>query len=288
MFSAKVIAHSVCPKRVQIASLQLRYPKFIHGEFMTHRVFSRNASSSRAIPVARLIKDIEEDTARPIHWGANQKGMQADKENDAPIDNVWTMFGPMTLTPDQAWDKARDAAIEAARAFDAAGYHKQIVNRIIEPFSHINVIVTSTSWANFFALRQHKDAQPEIQELAHLMNEALDGSVPELMEYNQWHLPYVTAEEKAKHTIADCRKISVARCARVSYVTHDFKIPSYEEDIALYDRLLASQPLHASPAEHQATPDDLRDPSMSQFWGNFTGWIQYRKLLPGEYVHDER
>jgi hypothetical protein len=67
--TAKVIADSIADGCPRLITLQLRYPRFIHSEFMTHRAFSRNASSSRAIPVERLIQDVIDDPAMPVYWG---------------------------------------------------------------------------------------------------------------------------------------------------------------------------------------------------------------------------
>lgn len=279
-FSAKVIEHSVSEEGIEILSMQLRYPRFVHAEFMTHRMFSRNASSSRAIPVERMIEEILQHPAMPIHWGKNQKGMQAENECSELVGS---------LTREEAWLMARDDAVKHARAFSAAGYHKQIVNRLLEPFMHINVIVTSTSWENFFTLRLHKDAQPEIRCLAEMMKAAKSASTPSLVKYGDWHLPYITVEERLNLNVETLKKISVARCARVSYMTHDGKTPSVEKDLELYDRLVGSVPLHASPAEHQATPDRIGSFGWndSTKHGNFLGWCQLRKFLPNEYVAEE-
>lgn len=296
--SAKIIADSRS-EYSRLTSLQLRYPRFIHAEFMTHRVFSRNASSSRAIPVERLIADVLADTAMPMHWGANQKGMQAESECN---EQVIVGFGSDDYafgTREEAWREARDRAIEMAKSFNTAGYHKQIVNRLLEPFSHINVLVSSTEWENFFQLRDHPDAQPEIQVLARAIKKAMAENTPKLLQPGEWHLPYVTDEDYgweyqclegdtpkhfATHSNEDLIKISCARCARVSYLTHDGKQPSIESDLKLYDRLVGSVPLHASPAEHVATPDGRY--SFAGEWhnsdqhGNFKGWRQHRKMLP--------
>jgi thymidylate synthase ThyX len=276
--SAKIIADSISPKGIRLTTMQLRYPKFIHGEFMTHRVFSRNASSSRAIPVERLIQDVIDDPAMPVFWGRNQKGMQAIEEYDNPE-------GAKRL-----WLEARDNAVKQATTLHIVSLHKQIVNRVLEPFCHINVVVTATEWANFFALRRHKDAQPEIHALADAMWEAHGDSVPSRLEPGEWHLPYcnIAATSQTDLNI----KLSVARCARVSYRTHEGKEPDIEDDLKLYDRLIGSIPLHASPAEHQATPDKCGTIPGQYDWnipwqhGNFIGWRQYRKTLPNERVRD--
>lgn len=273
--TAKVIADSYSPDNIRITTLQLRYPRFIHSEVMTHRVFSRNASSSRAIPVERLIEDVLNDTAMPMHWGKNQPGMQAREEH---YDVVFTDSGEWVTNID-AWLIARDNAVRSAREFTKAGYHKQIVNRLLEPFSHINVLVTSTFWKNFDVLRNHPDAQPEICELAKQIKAARDKSEPRFVEFGDWHLPYVDSYSNN----LDMIKVSVARCARVSYLTHDGRPTTIEEDLKLYDKLITSQPLHASPAEHQATPASNLE---SKYCGNFYGWMQYRKLLPDEFAND--
>jgi len=308
--TAKVIADSVGPKARRLTTLELKYPRFIHAEFMTHRHFSRNASSSRAIPVERQIEMIQEDTAMPIHWGMNQRGMQAEQESNAPVmvpQIMCTTEGrevvPMSGTAEQAWLTARDRAIEIAKAFVKADYHKQVVNRILEPFSHISVVCTSSQYDNFFALRRHADAQPEIKALADAMYDAMQASEPKMLGADEWHLPYILESEKdyveshenIEHddvplTSDDLIKASVARCARVSYLTHDGKQPSLDADLKLYDRLVGSAPLHASPAEHQAKLDDVIFNSAElpayknrHLAGNLQGgWIQYRKLLPGE------
>lgn len=302
--TAKVIADSIGPESPQLTTLQLRYPKCIHGEFMTHRVFSRNASSSRAIPVERLIKDVMEDPYIPVHWGKNQRGMQASEEcNERVRTFYFDHVDGESWTNEKAWLKARDNAVAMAQAFADAGYHKQIVNRLIEPWCHINVVVTATEWTNFFALRDHTDAQPEIQMLARAMKKAMAESKPRLLKPGEWHLPYVEPLEEDRAMSAYDRtgdalkqawkmatKVSVARCARVSYLTQEGKIPSISEDLALYDKLISSVPLHASPAEHQATPDEWlinHNFGMGAWFkpelhGNLQGWVQYRKTLPGE------
>ena len=270
----KGIKDSISPNEIRLTSFQLRYPRFIHAEFMTHRVFSRNASSSRAIPVKKQIEAIIADPAIPIHWGKNQKGMQAEFECNEAV-----KLAGLDFSNRDAWLYAMERAIEIAEAFDKAGYHKQIVNRLLEPFSHINVLCSSTTYSNFLALRDHKDAMPEIQQLAVGIKEYLNNTTPYKLKPTEWHLPYVDT------TDGEFVKQSVARSARVSYLTFDMKPSTLEDDLALYDKLVSSKPLHASPAEHPATPDHkLQDGSWlnPSKHGNLTGYIQYRKLLVGE------
>lgn len=286
--TAKVIADSISPEGIRLTTMELRYPRAIHAEFMTHRMFSRNASSSRAIPVERLIAEAEDDPAVPTWWGANQRGMQARQE----------LTGSNLEAVQREWFWARDAAVASAKLMAIRGAHKQLVNRLLEPYTHIRVLVTATDWANFYALRRHPDAEPHMQALADAMAFAQGASTPVLLNPGQWHAPYVaelydrSSTEQAEQAV----KLSVARCARVSYKTHDGQLPEVAADLALYDRLVGSNPLHASPAEHQATPDRRSDWSppfcteskweRPHLWGNLRGWCQYRKLLPGECARD--
>jgi thymidylate synthase ThyX len=288
---ADIIADSVSAEGKRITTMQLRYPRFIHAEFMTHRVFSRNASSSRAIPVERMIADLRRDPAKPVFWGSNKPGMQAGEE----------VTGTARAIVEREWLYGMERAIQVAQQLMAAGLHKQIANRVLEPWAHINVVVTATEWDNFFALRRHADAQPEIKVLADAMWDTMQASIPEKMEEGEWHLPYITVAEKWQLVnmpdgVEFGRKISAARCARVSYLTHDGKRTSAEEDLALFDRLMGAAPLHASPAEHQAMADTRSERfsaeggEVGSDWdnphehGNFIGWRQHRRMLPGGIV----
>lgn len=269
--SATIILDSVSPHGARLTTMELVYPRWIHGQVMTHRVFSRNASSSRAIPTERLIRAIEEDTAIPVFWGKNQAGMQADGEWDAMV----RVDSGEAISRKKAWLRARDSAIASARAFAEAGYSKEIVNRLLEPFSHIRVLVSATEWANFFALRDHADAQHEIQLLARSMRNAMEASSP---VQRLSHLPYL-GDTRADLDRTTRFKISTARCARVSYKTHDGDTPTIDQDLALYDRLMGGNPIHASPAEHCAVVSNTRG-----FKKNFRGWTQFRHLVEKGYV----
>lgn len=331
MIEVRVILDSVSPTGQRLTTLALRYMRFIHAELMTHRVISRNASSSRAVPTAKLLEEVRSDELRatPIWWGKNQSGMQAAEElSDRGEDEVivdrtaWTevLRGTPKELARELWNGAAHDAAEVAECLVKLGAHKQIVNRILEPFTHINVVATATEWDNFFGLRLHKDAQPEIRALAVAMWEARKASTPKLLQPGEWHLPFVDAEDlkmcaqraleyhsigspgsalanPSKTTEHLAIKVSVARCARVSYLSHETgRRSTVDEDLKLYERLVGSQPMHASPAEHQATPDepehcyddlqcgDCENASWNhrREWGNLVGWRQYRKMLPGE------
>jgi thymidylate synthase ThyX len=314
VIEATVIRDSISNHGVRLVTMKLRYPKFIHGEFMTHRVFSRNASSSRAVPTAKLIQEVRSNALRayPVSWGQNQKGMQAGGE----------LSGDTLNEVKRAWNAAAYDAAYWAETMMLRGAHKQVVNRLLEPFSHINVVVSATEWMNFFGLRLSKDAQPEMRALAEAMWAAFKESVPLRLGHGQWHLPFVDEDslqelrllygyehigqdrylkQDIAPVIEKVIKVSIARCARVSYESFETgKRSTVAEDIALHDRLLASR--HLSPFEHVATPDERG--YQGQFvqvvqvgtlvppmpWkhpeehGNFNGWRQRRKQIEGEAV----
>lgn len=287
-----VIEDSISQLGHRITSLQLRYWRPIHSELMTHRKFSRSAGSSRARPSPAIIEQVRNDPWGPLHWGINQAGMQAEQELDtaerAHAINAW-----------------REAAYEASLSAETLmqhKMHKQIVNRVLEPFTYIDVLVTATEFANWFMLRDHADAQPEIRDLAQQMKRAMDASKPVTLLPGEWHLPYVLMEDddaalqwleqnnrepSEENKLELLKRISTARCARISYKAFDGTTSPISKDLELFDKLLGSQPLHASPAEHQATPDDTYG---NGHWmnkhehGNFIGWRQHRKQLNGEFV----
>jgi thymidylate synthase ThyX len=251
--TAKIILDSLSPIGRRLTTMQLCYPRFIHAEFMTHRVFSRNASSSRAIPVAKMIEQVRTDPAMPIHWGKNQPGMQANEQLSDPSEAIRT------------WKRAARSAADIAATMNDLGLHKQVANRILEPFQHMHVIVTATDWDNFFKLRLHPDAEPNIQRLAEEMKMAMNASVP---VERTVHLPYIKESELFLDQEA-AAMVSAARCARVSYLTHDGATPDKDKDMELALRLKEAG--HASPFEHPAFADDM--PFMT---ANFRGWKSFR------------
>lgn len=325
--SARVIADSCWEDGShRLTTFVLRYPRFIHSEFMTHRVFSRNAASSRAIPVQKMIDAILVDPAIPLHWGKNQPGMQAKEELSDEMEvvpddykgesfatNPRKIWSPKFRAQEE-WLKARDSAIVHVRHLLDLGLHKQVTNRLLEPWMHIEVVVTATNWANFYALRDHTDAQPEIQKLAATMLDVHQASKPILLLSGQWHLPFIDPSEYSApgnrlltlhpEVYESLAKRSAARCARVSYLKHDGTSASLEEDLALFERLMGGSPKHASPTEHQARvpvckgdfdqeplPDDdyrWNGPFDCQMkperLSNLRGWTQFRKLIQGETV----
>ena len=259
-YHAEVLIDSVNPSGARLTTFVLRFPRFVLSEFNTHRMFSRNASSSRAIPTTRLMQQLRDDPVLPVEWGRNQSGMQARQLLEAEG----------AQAAETEWLQARDAALAHAEQLRAMGVHKQIVNRVLEPWMWTSVVVSSTTYDNFFTLRCHADAQPEIKRLADLMRERFEASVPVPRAAGEWHLPFVGPEDEALDL--DARKqVSVARCARVSYLTH-LGTRDIEADLRLHEQLLAAG--HWSPFEHvaQAAADQAR-------FNNFAGWQAYRHQM---------
>ncbi len=258
---AEIIADSHNLTGDRLTTFVLTYHRMIHSEFMTHRMLSKNSSSSRAIPVEKMIKLVESQEVYPLHWGKNQKGMSAQIEvTEAEMQAAAVV-----------WKEARLDAIHHARRLIDIGIHKQVVNRLLEPFSTITVICSGTEYQNFFEQRCHPDAQPEIQALANKMKSAYDASQPQQLAQGQWHLPLIKAEDIDEVSdIHELIKVAVGRCARVSYLNHD-GVRNLADDVKLHDRLLASKPAHLSPFEHVA----MALPN-SEKRANFTGFQAYR------------
>jgi hypothetical protein len=301
--SATVIADSISPTGVRLTTLEIEVHRMVWSEFMTHRMLSRNAASTRAVPVAKVIEMVKQHPAMPTHWGANNPGMKSNAELD-----------PMRQQAAEAvWLAMRDEVVRYTSVLsnkEGINGHKQWTGRVLEPFTMIKAVVSATELNNFFHLRDHPDAQPEIRQLAIVMKEALDKSTPTCLSPGQWHLPYVMynqltnsywADENTEVDLETAKKISASCCAQVSYRNLD---TSVEKALAIFDMLNlnnnSGQPAHASPIEHQATPmSTLNRTSPGAEWepgithidragtywsGNFRGWIQNRQLYANESV----
>jgi len=285
MYSAKVIEDSIAENGCRLTTVECTFPRIVLAEWNTHRVFSRNTASSRAIPVKKLIKAIKENPFIPERFPKNQAGMQ---------NSVW-LTGYKEKFAKKAWLTARTLALWSATLLDKIGVHKQIGNRLLEPFMWVTSVTSSTEWNNFFSLRvnvgladacgtwdEYKElndiepfpAQIEIQHVTFLLRKAYTSSVPKLVRMGEWHLPYVKQEERDKYG-EEARDISTGRSGKVSYLTHG-ENDTPEKDIALSrDKMIGNR--HFSPPEHPATPLETAD-----FCGNFRGWKQYRKFIEGE------
>ena len=282
---AKVILDSISPEGIRLTTVQVRFWRPMLPELNTHRAISKNAGSSRARPSKAIIDQVRNDPWGPIHWGKNQAGMQARDE----LDQYWKDSSICH------WLNSANHAASQAEKLLNNGAHKQIVNRLLEPFTYVDVLLTATDWANFFALRLHEDAQPEMQDLAQAIKSAMDASDPKLLQTGEWHLPYIEADDYERacfHSNTECgrleiiKRLSVSRCAKISYTAFDGTVEPIEKELDRYRRLMESQPCHSSPSEHQATPDDgVRGEWHSpHLHANFYGWLQLRKTLPNEYV----
>jgi len=305
-FNAAILADSVSTSGYRLVTMEATFPRLVLAEFNTHRVFSRNSASSRAIPVAKQLERVIKDPFVPAEFGANRPGMQAGER----------LSGDRHELAQEQWLLARDEAVLRALALiggpevlelaESSGplaatelvgtlaknheipetwpnVHKQITNRLLEPFMWHTVIVTATEWDNFWNLRTHPDAQPEIRRLARLMKAQWLASTPSTIDADGWHMPLVDDDEKEAlgHDGDFLRKVCVGRCARVSYLTHS-GLRDHLADVQLHDRLIDGG--HMSPFEHVARPipSDVLRTSATDWSGNFRGWIAYRKDIPQE------
>jgi thymidylate synthase ThyX len=251
MTYAKIIADSISYGGHRLTTFEVRMHRFVLPEFNTHRVLSKNSASSRAIPVHKQINRVMNEPTAPVSWPEEQKGMQGGSE----------LVGNGLERAQALWAQARENAVVSVAGMVGAGLHKSVTNRLLEPFMWHTVVVTGTAWENFFAQRCSPLAQPEIREVAEKMQAAYEESDPTVLMDDEWHLPYVDDDDfntllygGYPHTYEGAKKISAARCARVSYLTQD-GIRDIDADLALYDRLVGAQPPHWSPLEHVATPD---------------------------------
>ena len=302
LISAKVIADSVCPQGVRMTTMEIEYPRFILAELNTHRMLSKNSASSRAIPVKAMHEFIKANPATPVSWGKNQPGMKANEDVGSTV----------AIEAEQIWNRAKDDALHWADALaHKLAIHKQIANRITEPWMTMKTVISGTEWNNFFHLRNHADAQPEIKALAEAMTVAYTTHLPVPLKPGQWHLPYITIAEYVPTgelqylnnnfdpiSLEEAKIVSASCCAQVSYRKND---DSFDKAKKIYDQLILSEPVHASPIEHQATPMDVDSmcrfepdtwqpgvthvSANSDLWsGNLRGWIQHRKLIRNEAV----
>jgi thymidylate synthase ThyX len=300
-FDAKVLADSRSPAGYRLTTLEATFPRFVLAEFNTHRVFSRNSASSRAIPIFKQLRRVLDEPYVPIEFGSNQPGMQAGPalagEPERAAKREWLfarddavrrvlslVAGPGVAPPSQnlgaSLERVEEIYKGEERPAEWLNVHKQVANRLLEPFIWHTVIVTATEWDNFFHLRCHSDAQPEIRLVAERMRAARGGSQPTELEPGEWHLPLIRPEDHEEGLpIEDLVKVSAGRCARVSYLTHAGK-RDLSADIELHDRLLSSG--HMSPLEHPAQPLSTAELGESEWCGNFHGWRPYRNQIEGE------
>lgn len=301
MIKAEIICDSKTTTGDRLTTFVVTFPRIVLAEFNTHRAFSRNSASSRAIPFKKMLKMVMKNPFIPIKWMKDHKGMQG-----SDYFSGWRVW---LLT--QLWLTARNVAVLMAIVLSWLGLTKQIVNRLLEPFMWHTAIVTASEWQNFFALRAHEAAEIHIQELAYQMLQAYNTSEPKLLQPGEWHLPFgdniphlqyvkeglITGLNGVTTTVTKLiiqLKVATARCARVSYLTHD-GVRDLSKDIEMHDRLAISG--HWSPFEHCAeamvselySTDGPGQPIYPDRWcGNFRGFVQYRKTFATENKKDSR
>lgn len=312
--TAKVIADSISPSGQRITTLEIEYPRFILAELNTHKMLEKNSSSSRAIPIIKMIEQLETNGATPLYWGKTQAGMQAGEEIEG--------FDLEVIK--DLWEGAKSNAISSADVVSQVGLHKQTTNRLLEPFQMMKTVITGTDWDNFFNLRIHPDAQPEFCMLAYKMYVAMKESVPTPLKSGEWHLPYVDSSHELSEeglpilgtlryhtgevgtdsfkylTLEEAQRISASCTAQTSYRKSD---DSLEKADKVFGMLIHADVLHASPFGHLATPvnrreNDVHSPSTWQEGithmnrngvfcsGNLTGWISYRHLIPNNTCYE--
>lgn len=280
--SARSILASVSQEGIRLDTVLARYPLWIHAELMTHRAFSRNAASNRAIPFSRMAATVRTDPAVPLFWTSEQKGMGGQEIEDVGIRH----------RAETIWRAAMRDAEHSAQKLSDLGIHKQMANRLLMPFQHISVLISSTDWANFDALRDHPAAEPHMQALARTIIDARKAATPQALKMGEWHLPWLLPAEQAELPLDDQKTLSVARCASLSYDTVEGTQMTLERAKAIVGKLMSEppDPVHASPFEHVATSDwwlstygQWMNPGSH---GNFFGWCQLRKTLPREAVQE--
>lgn len=312
---ATVICDSISEQGVRLTTFEIEYPRIVMSEFNTMRAISKNSSSSRAIPVSKMLEHTKNINLKPIYFGSKKSGMQAGDE----------LQGDTLEKVKLLWEEALDYATYYSETLDRLGVAKEVCNRLVEPFQLVKVVCTATDWDNFFNLRLHPDADPNICMLAYKMYEAMEESKPVTLKAGEWHLPYVdscyeidqnTQEKGGKLeyyvgelytkgfkyiSLEDAIKLSAASCASVSYRTEGMTLEKADK---IFDMLIKAEVVHSSPFEHIATPVKPKynelgyvrvNCSEPQSWeegvthmnkqgqlcsGNLRGFIQYRHLLP--------
>ena len=306
---ATVICDSISEQGVRLTTFEIEYPRIVMSEFNTMRAISKNSSSSRAIPVSKMLEHTKNINLKPVYFGSKKSGMQAGDE----------LVGEDLQYAKSTWESALHSMVHSAKILDDCGVAKEVCNRLVEPFQLVKVVCTATDWDNFFNLRLHPDSDPNICMLAYKMYKAMQESKPYLLKVGEWHLPFVNVgwNGKGEMCYADedfnfislelAIKLSAASCASVSYRTDNMTLEKADK---IFDMLIKAEVVHSSPLEHCATPVSkeveiensdyltvgfINKASDSNTWedgvthmnkqgqlcsGNLRGFIQYRHLLP--------
>ncbi|ANA49354.1 putative thymidylate synthase [Pseudomonas phage phiPMW] len=268
--TAKMIADSISSiTGIRMMTIQVDMPRIVLAELNTHSALCKNTSSSRAIPVPTLIKQVRDNPAMPVRFGAANKGMQ-----DAGPHNALIEYLGGELTAEEFWIESAHHAAYFAETLHEAGYAKQVCNRVTEPYQWSRVVLSGTDWENFKWLRNHYMADPTIEAVAIAIEEAMAQSTPVVLNPGEWHVPYyndgiwkpipskqVTYDglidvDKFGHSLEHALMISSSCCAQASYRQLDDTVEKATR-VSANLNLRGEQPdepVHASPLEHQATP----------------------------------
>lgn len=144
---AEIVADSIDSRGNRLISVLAVMPRIIIAEINTHRMLSKNTSSSRAIPFKKMVESVQNDPFVPIAWQKHHSGMQGNEyiTDKIEIENCKYL-----------WLIARDHAVEdAMRLNSVSKVTKQLCNRLLEPFMWTTMLITGSKegWQNFFNLR---------------------------------------------------------------------------------------------------------------------------------------
>lgn len=272
--AARVVLDSISPRGDRLTTLEVTMHRFVLAEFNTHRIFSRNSASSRAIPVEKQLERVKNDPAYPVSWPCEKPGMSGGTELEGGDLEDAKLF--YKFVHEKVWREV-DAYLKM-HPEKPERLHKSVLNRFLEPFMWHTVLVSSTGWENFRQLRCSPQAQPEMRVAAEHMMAALDASTPTELDYGRWHMPFTEDKEELfdrGFNPLDLLYISSTRCGRISYLTHGTGVKEPADDLTKGREMAEAQPMHASPFEHVARPLERGELGDSNFWG----WWQFREEL---------
>lgn len=250
----KVLLDSVNPyTNVRLTTLHCVYPQFIHQQVLTHRMFSRNSSSLRAISFDRASEEFE--IVYPT-WTEEKKGMQGNIITDEDKQDLASSYVDCMYNDVRHWCKK----------LESLGVHHQDINNYLRPFQNIHTVITATDFENFFQQRLHESTKPDMQRLAQLIYTALEESKP---EENCHHAPMLNDLWDSTFSNEQLYLISAARLARISYFKWQ---DDPQKDLELAKKLIENN--HPSPFEHIAFAQQD-----NEYYGNFKSWKQLRHIL---------
>lgn len=276
----------------RLTSLVLKFPRTVLAEFNTHRVFSRNSASSRARSVKATIKEVIENPYIPLwtinkagmsgHWASPRVEAEATEVYLAGRDAAVRTALALLVGSDRIEGFGRDDKEIASRYSEVVDYyydhmysgtgaepdfglsvHKQVLNRVLEPYMFHEVIVTSSYFDNFLKLRDHNEADPAIWGVSHLLGEAIAHSEPTISEI---HAPFSSNLEK---TLILGQPWPVARPHLIKSAMESAQISYNDKSRAIKSTATAERGEslltagHLSPFEHVAVATRLLSRSLA-------------------------